>query len=95
MGCESATYALVGAEVSDGGVTIFATRREVGCGASRLGHPRSQELHVIARVAKFVGLAAIHDGEADAPKLDYGPLPKNIVLWLDKRLAAVKNIAAK
>lgn len=38
---------------------------------------------------------AIHDGEADAPKLDYGPLPKSIVAMLDKRLAAVKNIAAK
>lgn len=38
---------------------------------------------------------AIHDGEAEAPKLDYGPLPKNIVAMLDKRLAAVKNVAAK
>jgi phosphate transport system substrate-binding protein len=38
---------------------------------------------------------AIHDGEADAAKLDYGPLPKNIVAMLDKRLASVKNVAAK
>ena len=38
---------------------------------------------------------AIHDGEAEAPKLDYGPLPKNVVAMLDKRLAAIKNIAAK
>ena len=38
---------------------------------------------------------AIHDGEADAPKLDYGPLPKSIVAMLDKRLATVKNVAAK
>jgi phosphate transport system substrate-binding protein len=38
---------------------------------------------------------AIHDGEAEAAKLDYAPLPKNIVTMLDKRLAAVKNVAAK
>src|SRR5262249_43279947 len=38
---------------------------------------------------------AIHDGEADAPALDYGPLPKNIVAMLDKRLASVKNVASK
>ena len=38
---------------------------------------------------------AIHDGEADAEKLDYAPLPKNVVALLDKRLSAVKNVAAK
>jgi phosphate transport system substrate-binding protein len=38
---------------------------------------------------------AIHDGEADAPPLDYGPLPKNVVTMLDKRLGMVKNIASK
>jgi phosphate transport system substrate-binding protein len=38
---------------------------------------------------------AIHDGEAAAPTLDYAPLPKNVVAMLDKRLGAVKNIAAK
>ena len=38
---------------------------------------------------------AIHDGELEAPKLDYAPLPKNVVSMLDKRLASVKNIAAK
>ena len=38
---------------------------------------------------------AIHDGEADAAKLDYAPLPKNVVTLLDKRLATVKNIASK
>jgi phosphate transport system substrate-binding protein len=38
---------------------------------------------------------AIHGGEADAPALDYGPLPKNIVAMLDKRLSDVKNVAAK
>ena len=38
---------------------------------------------------------AIHDGEAEAAKLDYAPLPKNIVAMLDKRLASVKNIASK
>jgi phosphate transport system substrate-binding protein len=38
---------------------------------------------------------AIHDGEADAGALDYGPLPKNIVAMLDKRLGMVKNIASK
>jgi len=38
---------------------------------------------------------AIHDGEADAPALDYGPLPKNIVAMLDKRLGMVKNVASR
>jgi phosphate transport system substrate-binding protein len=38
---------------------------------------------------------AIHDGEADAAKLDYAPLPTNVVALLDKRLTAVKNVAAK
>ncbi len=38
---------------------------------------------------------AIHDGEADAAKLDYAPLPKNVVAMLDKRLGTVKNVAAK
>ncbi|HTE46606.1 MAG TPA: phosphate ABC transporter substrate-binding protein PstS [Gemmatimonadaceae bacterium] len=38
---------------------------------------------------------AIHEGQADAPALDYAPLPKNVVAMLDKRLSAVKNIAAK
>ena len=38
---------------------------------------------------------AIHDGEAEAGKLDYAPLPKNMVAMIDKRLASVKNIAAK
>jgi len=38
---------------------------------------------------------AIHEGEADAAKLDYAPLPTNVVALLDKRLTAVKNVAAK
>ena len=38
---------------------------------------------------------AIHDGEKDAAALDYGPLPKNVVAMLDKRLSMVKNIASK
>ena len=38
---------------------------------------------------------AIHDGQADAGALDYSPLPKNVVAMLDKRLSAVKNVAAK
>ena len=38
---------------------------------------------------------AIHDGEKDAAALDYGPLPKNVVAMLDKRLGMVKNIASK
>ena len=38
---------------------------------------------------------AIHEGEADAAKLDYAPLPKNVVAMLDKRLGTVKNVAAK
>jgi len=38
---------------------------------------------------------AIHDGEADAAKLDYAPLPTNVVTLLDKRLTGVKNVAAK
>ncbi len=38
---------------------------------------------------------AIHEGEADAAKLDYAPLPANVVALLDKRLSSVKNIAAK
>jgi phosphate transport system substrate-binding protein len=38
---------------------------------------------------------AIHEGEADAASLDYSPLPKNVVAMLDKRLGAVKNVAAK
>ena len=38
---------------------------------------------------------AIHDGEADAAKLDYAPLPKNVVTLLDKRLGTVKNVASK
>ena len=37
---------------------------------------------------------AIHDGEADAPTLDYAPLPKSIVTMLDKRLETVK-VASK
>lgn len=38
---------------------------------------------------------AIHDGEKDAAALDYGPLPKNVVTMLDKRLGMVKNVAAR
>lgn len=38
---------------------------------------------------------AIHDGQADAPALDYAPLPKNVVAMLDKRLSMVKNVASK
>jgi len=38
---------------------------------------------------------AIHDGENDAAALDYGPLPRNVVAMLDKRLTMVKNIASK
>ncbi|HXT18618.1 MAG TPA: phosphate ABC transporter substrate-binding protein PstS [Gemmatimonadaceae bacterium] len=38
---------------------------------------------------------AIHDGENDAPGLDYSPLPKSIVAMLDKRLGMVKNVASK
>jgi phosphate transport system substrate-binding protein len=38
---------------------------------------------------------AIHDGQASAPALFYAPLPKNIVAILDKRLDAVKMVAAK
>ncbi|MDB4876154.1 MAG: pstS [Gemmatimonadetes bacterium] len=38
---------------------------------------------------------AIHDGEADAAGLDYAPLPKNVVVMLDKRLQMVKNVASK
>jgi len=38
---------------------------------------------------------AIHEGEADAAKLDYAPLPTNVVALLDKRLTAVKNVASK
>jgi phosphate transport system substrate-binding protein len=38
---------------------------------------------------------AIHDGEKDAAALDYGPLPKNVVAMLDKRLGMVNNVAAK
>ena len=38
---------------------------------------------------------AIHDGEKDAAALDYGPLPKNVVAMLDKRLGMVKNVAAR
>jgi phosphate transport system substrate-binding protein len=38
---------------------------------------------------------AIHDGEKDAAALDYGPLPKNVVTMLDKRLTMVKNVAAR
>jgi phosphate transport system substrate-binding protein len=33
---------------------------------------------------------ALHDGQADAPSLDYAPLPKNVVTMLDKRLSSVK-----
>jgi phosphate transport system substrate-binding protein len=33
---------------------------------------------------------ALHEGQADAPGLDYAPLPKNVVSMLDKRLASVK-----
>jgi phosphate transport system substrate-binding protein len=38
---------------------------------------------------------AIHDGQADAPALDYAPLPKNVVAMIDKRLSMVKNVASK
>lgn len=38
---------------------------------------------------------ALHDGENDAASLDYAPLPKNVVAMLDKRLAAMKLVAAK
>jgi phosphate transport system substrate-binding protein len=38
---------------------------------------------------------ALHDGESMAAALDYAPLPKNVVAMLDKRLAAVKLVAAK
>lgn len=38
---------------------------------------------------------ALHDGESMAGSLDYAPLPKNVVAMLDKRLAAVKLVAAK
>ena len=38
---------------------------------------------------------ALHDGESYAASLDYAPLPRNVVAMLDKRLAAVKLMAAK
>ncbi len=38
---------------------------------------------------------ALHDGESMAAALDYAPLPRNVVAMLDKRLAAVKLVAAK
>lgn len=38
---------------------------------------------------------ALHDGESMAAALDYAPLPKNVVAMLDKRMAAVKLVAAK
>lgn len=38
---------------------------------------------------------ALHDGESMAAALDYAPLPKNVVAMLDRRLAAVKLVAAK
>jgi phosphate transport system substrate-binding protein len=38
---------------------------------------------------------ALHDGESMAAALDYAPLPGNVVAMLDKRLAAVKLMAAK
>ena len=38
---------------------------------------------------------ALHDGETMAASLDYAPLPTNVVAMLDKRLAAVKLVAAK
>jgi len=38
---------------------------------------------------------AIHDGQASAAKLDYAPLPKNVVAMLDKRLSTVKTVASK
>ncbi len=38
---------------------------------------------------------AVHDGELEAASKDYAPLPKNVVAIIDKRLAAVKNIASK
>jgi phosphate transport system substrate-binding protein len=38
---------------------------------------------------------AIHDGEKEAPSLDYAPLPKNVVAMLDRRLSLVKNVASK
>jgi phosphate transport system substrate-binding protein len=38
---------------------------------------------------------ALHDGEGMAAALDYAPLPRNVVTMLDKRLAAVKLVAAK
>jgi phosphate transport system substrate-binding protein len=38
---------------------------------------------------------ALHDGMADAAALDYGPLPKNVIAMVDKRLGTVKNVAAK
>ena len=36
---------------------------------------------------------AIHDGEKDAPALDYAPLPKNVVSLLDQRLGQIKLAA--
>jgi phosphate transport system substrate-binding protein len=38
---------------------------------------------------------ALHEGEADAPALDYAPLPKSVVAMLDERLNTVKNVASK
>jgi len=38
---------------------------------------------------------ALHDGQAAAGRLDYAPLPKNIVTILDKRLTTVKLLASK
>ena len=38
---------------------------------------------------------AIHEGEGNAAALDYGPLPKNVVAMLDKRLGMIKNVASK
>jgi phosphate transport system substrate-binding protein len=38
---------------------------------------------------------AVHDGELEAASKDYAPLPKNVVAIVDRRLATVKNVAAK
>lgn len=36
---------------------------------------------------------AIHDGEKEAPALDYAPLPKNVVSILDQRLTTIQTAA--
>jgi phosphate transport system substrate-binding protein len=38
---------------------------------------------------------ALHDGQAAAGRLDYAPLPKNIVTILDKRLTTIKLLASR